>query len=207
MRYLSIDLEATGLGRDDRIIEFAAVPFCSEDRAVEEGLAFHALVRCPSYESLEPSLSPWVRRHNEGLIRRAHREGVSTGRLGDSLGAHLDSGPVRAYFDRDPARDGERAPEDGGEGRKIVLFGKSLNSIDLPFLSRDLGWDWVRERFHHQAVDLSAVARFMVDRKALPPGCVSGEGLMGHFGMGGVRHTALEDAVNAAALYCRLLGA
>ena len=77
MKYLSIDLEATGLGEDDRIIEFAAVPFCTEEKKIAEALAFSTTVQCPSFEDLCPRLSPWVIEHNRELIEKAHREGVS----------------------------------------------------------------------------------------------------------------------------------
>ena len=38
MKYLSIDLEATGLAQDDLIIEFGMIPFCTET-GVREDLA------------------------------------------------------------------------------------------------------------------------------------------------------------------------
>ena len=34
-KYLSIDLEATGLDENDLIIEFAAIPVCSESKIVD----------------------------------------------------------------------------------------------------------------------------------------------------------------------------
>ncbi|MEK6626375.1 MAG: hypothetical protein AABY86_15505, partial [Bdellovibrionota bacterium] len=89
--------------------------------------------------------------------------------------------------------------------QKIVLFGKSMNALDLPLLNRDLGWEFMRKYFHHQVLDLSSVVRAFVDKRLLPPETVSGSALMKHLKMGEVAHTALEDAVNAAKIYLQLL--
>ena len=43
MRYLSIDLEATGLNEHDYIIEFGMVPFCTENLKIEENFDFKAV--------------------------------------------------------------------------------------------------------------------------------------------------------------------
>ena len=41
MKYLSFDLEATGLEEDALIIEFAMVPFCTSTKKIEESLSKH----------------------------------------------------------------------------------------------------------------------------------------------------------------------
>lgn len=194
MKYLSLDIEATGLGENDRIIEFAAVPFCTETKKVEQSLALATTVQCPSFEDLRPTLSPWVIEHNKELIEKAHREGVSLEKFKTLFRDYLESSDVLNYFAL-------------GEKEKIVLFGKSLNAIDLPFLNRDLGWDYMREKFHYQVLDLSSVARFCVDMGLLPGECINGEALMANFNMGRVSHTALGDAVNGALLYLHILEA
>ena len=58
MRYLSFDLEATGLDQNDYIIEFGMIPFDTETKTLEENLARTFTVHCPSFETLKPQLAP-----------------------------------------------------------------------------------------------------------------------------------------------------
>ncbi len=189
MKYLSIDLEATGLGENCQIIEFAMIPFDTQFRRLEEPLARSVYIHCPSFEDLKPTLDPWVREHNEKIIRKAHSEGLMLSEFKEWLKKYLESPEVRNYF----------------QTQKIVLFGKSMNAIDLPFMNRDLGWEFMRKYFHHRILDLSSVGYSMVDLGNLPQGMDSGTNLMNHLGMGDVAHTALEDAKNTAIMYLKLL--
>ncbi len=188
MRYFSFDIEATGLSEHDLVIEFASVPFDTEENKIEERLSFHRYVKCPSYDSLLPQLDPWVAEHNKDLIKKSNSNGIELSVFAKEFEEHLTSADIRSYFHID-------------DKTKIVLFGKSLNAIDLPFLNRDLGWDFMRRHFNHQVLDLSSVVRALVDMKKLPATCVSGGGLMQHLSLGEVAHTALEDAVNTAKMY------
>lgn len=188
MRYLSIDLEATGLKEEDKIIEFAAVPFDSATGKIEEDLSYHTLVKCPSFEELLPQLDQWVIDHNKTLITDAHQKGLPLNQFKAELEDYLTSDKLKNYF---------------GD-QKIVLFGKSLNAIDLPFLNRDLGWNYMREYFHHQQLDLSSVVYAYIDNNKIPEDCRSGSFLMKFLGMGDVAHTALEDAINTAKIYLEL---
>lgn len=189
MRYLSFDIEATGLEEDALIIEFAMVPFCTESKKIENSLAKHFYVKCPSFESLEANLNPWVREHNETLIRKAHSEGVGLDVFKKEMENYLDSDKIKTYFDNE----------------KIVLFGKSMSSIDLPFMNRDLGWEWMDKHFHHRNLDLSCFCMGLIDMGKLEKGMDSGSKLMEKFGLGEVLHTALEDAQNTAIMYLKLL--
>ncbi len=189
MKYLSIDLEATGLGENCQIIEFAMIPFDTQFRRLEEPLARSVYIHCPSFEDLKPTLDPWVREHNEKIIRKAHSEGLMLSEFKEWLKKYLESPEVKNYF----------------QTQKIVLFGKSMNAIDLPFMNRDLGWEFMRRYFHHRILDLSSVGYGMVDLGQLPQGMDSGTNLMNHLGMGDVAHTALEDAKNTAIMYLKLL--
>lgn len=189
MKYLSIDLEATGLGENCQIIEFAMIPFDTQFKRLEEPLARTTYIHCPSFEDLKPSLDPWVRDHNEKIIRKAHSEGLMLSEFKVWLQTYLESKEVRDYF----------------QTQKIVLFGKSMNAIDLPFMNRDLGWEFMRKYFHHRILDLSSIGYGMVDLGNLPQGMDSGTNLMNHLGMGEVAHTALEDAKNTAIMYLKLL--
>ena len=189
MKYLSIDIEATGLAENCQIIEFAMVPFDSQLKRLEDSLARSVYIHCPSFEDLKDSLDPWVREHNEKIIRKANSEGLMMSEFKVWLEKYLQSPEVRQYFG----------------AQKIVLFGKSMSAIDLPFLTRDLGWDFMRKYFHHRNLDLSGMGYGLIDMGFLAQGMDSGTNLMNHLGMGAVAHTALEDAKNTAIMYLKLL--
>lgn len=189
MRYLSFDIEATGLAEHCLMIEFAMIPFDAATGTFEEGLARSVYIQCPDFETLKPTLDPWVIEHNEGMIRRAHAEGMPLADFKAMLTEYLESAEVKAYFGN----------------QKITLFGKSMSAIDLPFLNRDLGWDYIRKYFHHRQVDLSGLAHGLMDMGLLPAGMESGSAMMRYLGMGAVAHTALEDARNTALMYLKII--
>jgi oligoribonuclease (3'-5' exoribonuclease) len=189
MKYLSIDIEATGLAENCQIIEFAMIPFDTQLKRLEESLARTVYIHCPSFEDLRDSLDPWVREHNEKIIRKAHSEGLMMSEFKEMLKKYLESPEVRSYFGN----------------QKIVLFGKSMSAIDLPFLTRDLGWDFMRKYFHHRNLDLSGFGYSLIDLGMLPMGMDSGSNMMNYLNMGDVAHTALEDAKNTAIMYLKLL--
>ena len=192
MRYLSIDIEATGLNENDFMIEFGMIPFCTETKRVEESLARNFFRKCPAFEELKPRLAPWVIEHNEKLIQKAHQFGMQIDSFKVELETYLISKEVKAYFKNE-------------NKEKVILFGKSMSAIDLPFLTRDLGWEFMRKYFHHRNLDLSSTANTLIDLKYIPPECSSGSHLMKHLGMGEVKHTALEDAKNTALMYIKIL--
>lgn len=192
MRYLSFDIEATGLAQDDLIIEFAMVPFDTNEDEIPLSMAKHFYIQCPSFESLKPRLDPWVIEHNKGLIEKAHRDGITMAEFKEELRSYALAPEISEYF------------KDSPRG-KIILFGKSMNAIDLPFMNRDLGWDFMREYFHHQVNDLSSVAFGMIDMGLIPKECASGSGMMKYLKMGDVAHTALEDAINTVRMYLDLI--
>lgn len=188
MKYLSFDLEATGLRESDLIIEFAAIAFDAETSTIEEDLSFHCFVKCPSFEELKGSLDPWVIENNETLISKAHSEGLEISDFKEKLRNYVESPEMKKYFNN----------------QKITLFGKSMAAIDLPFLNRDLGWDFMRKYFEHRQLDLSSVAYNMIDLKYMPQKCTSGSELMRELGFGEVAHTALADAINTAKMYLEI---
>lgn len=189
MRYLSIDLEATGLNEDCLIIEVGLVPFDTATRTIETKLASHFYVHCPSFEELKPKLDPWVIEHNKILIEKAHLLGKSNTEFKHHMTDYLESNEIKNYF----------------QVARVTLFGKSMNAIDLPFLTRDLGWEWVRKYFHHRVFDFSSYCYGLIDMGILPHGHDSGSVLMNYLNMGEVSHTALEDAHNTALMYLKLL--
>ena len=189
MKYLSFDIEATGLDKDDYIIEFGMVPFDAESKTIQIDLKKHFYIQCPSYETLEPNLNEWVKKNNKELIIKAHENGISLNQFKEELEKYLTSKEVTSYF----------------ENNKIMLFGKSISAIDLPFLNRDLGWDWMNKYFHHRNLDLSCFTLGLIDMGKLDKGMDSGANLMNFLKMGEVEHTALEDAINTAKMYIELL--
>lgn len=189
MKYLSIDIEATGLRENDLIIEFACVPFCSVEKKILSELTFHSYLKCPSFEELKPFLDQWVIENNQTLITKASTQGKSIADFKNAFTQYLESTEVKNFFNNE----------------KIVLFGKSMNAIDLPFMNRDFGWEWMRKNFSHRVVDFSSVCYGMIDLGILPKGSESGSKLMSFLKMGGVAHTALEDAVNTAKMYLAVI--
>ncbi|MDH5582060.1 MAG: exonuclease domain-containing protein [Bdellovibrionales bacterium] len=192
MKYLSVDIEATGLKENDYLIEFGMIPFDTDTMSLNDDLARNYYVVCPSFEELKPSLDPWVIENNENIINQAHKNGISIADFQKKISEYVNDSEVLDYFF-------------DGQKERISLFGKSVNSIDIPFLNRDLGWDFMKEHFHHRILDLSATARSLIDLNMLPKQCDSGSGLMKYLGYGDVAHTALTDARNTALMYLSIL--
>jgi DNA polymerase-3 subunit epsilon len=191
MKYLSIDLEATGLEENAYVIEFAAVPVDTSNLTILSSSAFHCYIKCPSFNELKPELNEWVIKHNENLINKANKDGISQEEFKLSFFDYLNSKELQDYRDK--------------QYKNFSILGKSLTSIDIPFLNRYLGWDFMKKEFHHQTLDVSSVARLAIDLQKLPEHCVSGSKLSTFMEMGDVAHTALEDAIATAELYFKLM--
>jgi len=189
MKYLSIDIESTGLKENCHIIEFAMIPFDADKRKVEEHLAKSYYIQCPSFEDLKPNLDPWVQENMKKVIDAAHENGMPLSQFKTELTKYLESAEVKSFFSNE----------------KITLFGKSMNAIDLPFLNRDLGWDYMRSYFKHRVLDLTSYVYGLIDMKLLPVQTESGSELMKFLNMGKVAHTALDDARNTAIMYFKLI--
>ena len=165
------------------------VPFDTETGIIEHSLTKHYFIKCPSYEELEPNLNEWVKKHNKELIETAHSTGIPISDFKVEFENYLKSEAVQSYF----------------ENERIMLFGKSISAIDLPFLNRDLGWEWMNNQFHHRNQDLSCYTMGLIDMGLMQKGMDSGAELMKLLKMGDVCHTALEDAINTAKMYLILL--
>ncbi len=194
MKYLSIDIEATGLDEDCLIIEFAAVPVNASNYTISDELKLETYIQCPSLTELKSKLSPWVIENNSELISKANKNGIPLDQFKQLLMEYLESDKIKEYFNISSY-----------QNEKIVLLGKSLNAIDLPFLNRDLGWEFMRKYFSHRQLDISSIVYYGIDKKILSPECESGSKLMEYFGMGDVAHTALEDSINTAKIYFKIL--
>ena len=191
-KLLSMDTETLGIHKATKLIEFSCVPACPITREIREDLAFHALIKCDSYEALEPTLSDWVKEHNKELIQKAHLEGIEPEQFVLDLLNYFKSDKILNYL--------------GGEENKFNIVGKSMNSLDLPLLERYLGWDFMRKYFTRSTVDVSDISRYEVMKGNLPNGVTSSKRLMQHFEMGeDVEHTALADCIDMVNIYFRLL--
>ncbi|MBT6326376.1 MAG: hypothetical protein HOJ35_10435, partial [Bdellovibrionales bacterium] len=108
MKYLSFDLEATGLDEQDLIIEFAMVPFCTKTKSISKELSMHYYLKCPTFETLKPKLNEWVIENNEKLIRKSAKEGISLIEFKEKLTNYLESDELKNYFNLE-------------ENKKIIL--------------------------------------------------------------------------------------
>lgn len=189
-KYLSLDTEATGLEEHCLLIQVAVVPVDGSKKVVAETLGKEVLIQCPSFEDLKPNLSEWVIRHNEGLIRKAHTEGISTLAFKKWMEDYLTSEPIKTFF-------GEERP---------LLLGKSLSALDIPLLTKNLGKSFMDKYFHHHTLDVTCVGRFLVDAGVLPPGHGSTTQLLKFFNIRSMsNHTALSDALDMAQIYLKLV--
>lgn len=189
-KYLSIDLESTGLDQDCLIVEFAAIPFCTDPQEIRKDLAISFYIKCPPFDEIKQSLNEWVQENMKDVLVKAYQEGIDPQDFRPKMQAYLESTEIKNYF---------------GADERIIIFGKSINAIDLPFLNRDLGWEFMRKYFSHRTNDLTSNVYAWIDMKLLPPECESGSELMKFVGLGDVAHTAFEDAYNTAKMYLDLL--
>jgi DNA polymerase-3 subunit epsilon len=188
--YLSIDTEATGLREPNHLLQVGVVPVDGASRRVFRELGREILLKCPSYEELLPTLDDWNRKHNKGLIERAHREGEPPETLVAWFEKYLAEPEVAKLFN----------------GTRAILLGKSMSALDIPILRRYLGWERYEKWFHHHTLDVTCVARCLVDAGKMPSGTESSSKLIKFFGIrGDVNHTALSDALDMADAYAKML--
>ncbi len=189
-RYLSIDTEATGLEEKCVMIQLAFVPVDVTQSKVCTELGKEWLIRCPSFDQLKPSLNEWVVKHQEGLIRKAHAEGMSMAQCQEEVGAYLNSKPIQEFF-------GKERP---------ILLGKSMGALDLPILNRSFGWDFMQKSFHHHTVDVTCLGKSFEDAGLLPLKTTGTTRLMQYFKLKeNADHTALSDATDMGLIYCKML--
>lgn len=112
-KYLSIDIESTGLEDWAYIVEFGAVPVCTKTRTIRTDLSFHSFLSCPSFEELSPKINEWVKKNNESLIRTAHEKGISKEDFIKIFDEYMKSDAIVSFF----------------EGEKPLTWPKSLSNI------------------------------------------------------------------------------
>jgi len=185
-----MDLEATGIEDGVYLIQLAFVPVDIKKKEIEIGLSREVLVKCPSFEELKPKLNSCVHEHNESLIRQAHKEGLSKENLKDWVVEYLETKEVKGFFN----------------GCKPVFLGKSMSALDIPLLTEYFSRNFMMTRFHHHTIDLTCVARSMVDAGFLPRECAGTTGLLNFFKVRAeTKHTALADAIDMADVYLKLI--
>lgn len=188
-RYLSIDTETTGLHLDCHLIEVAFLPVDSEAKEVDKSLGRETFVQCPSFEELMPTLNPWVVKHNETLIRNAHSKGITPEAFKTWVRDFFEDPKIKEFF----------------KGERPALLGKSMSALDIPILTRYLGKDQYDKYFHHHTVDITSVAKALVDSGVLPKGAEGTTKLVQFFQMkSSARHTAMSDAVDMAEIYLKI---
>lgn len=189
-KYLSLDTEATGLHEGTLLIQIALVPVDGENNRILTELGRETLIQCPSFEELKPTLSEWVIQHNEGLIRDAHAKGIPKEKFKDWMDDYFNQPGMKAFL----------------KDERPVILGKSLSALDIPLLTRYLGRNYMDKRFHHHTLDITCVARFLVDTGLLPEGHQSTTKLLQYFKLKNESaHTALSDALDMAHVYLALL--
>lgn len=189
-KYLSLDTEATGLEEHCVLIQVAVVPVDGDKKLIRHDLGREVFLHCPTFEELKPTLNEWVVKHNEGLIRRANKEGLSHEAFKKWLEDYFNSEPVREFFGKD----------------RPLLLGKSLSALDIPLLTKTLGKAFMDKYLHHHTLDVTCVGRFLVDAGLLPKGHGSTSHLLKYFKIRSEsNHTALSDAVDMAEIYLKLL--
>ncbi|MFM8269593.1 MAG: exonuclease domain-containing protein [Pseudomonadota bacterium] len=189
-RYLSLDTEATGLEVDCYLIQVALVPIDGTSKTILTEWGKEVLIQCPSFEELKPKLNPWVLEHNEDLIRKAHRDGISPSDFKKWMENYLLAPEIKTYF----------------KNERPTLLGKSMSALDIPVLTRYLGKEFMEKYFHHHTLDLTCVARFLTDTGKLPTGCYSTSKLLQHFKIRHkAEHTALSDASDMGQVYFKLI--
>lgn len=189
-KYLSLDTEATGLHEGTHLIQIAVIPVDGENNKILHELGRETYIRCPSFEELKPTLSQWVIDHNEGLIRDAHAKGIAPDQFGKWMTDYFNIPEVKKFFN----------------GDRPILLGKSLSALDIPLLTRYLGRPYMEKNFHHHTLDITCVARFLVDAGMLPEGFQSTTKLLQYFKLKNESaHTALSDAIDMAQVYLAML--
>lgn len=187
-KYLSMDIESTGLEETSHLLQIAFVPLDSE--RVHNELAKLFVVKCPSFESLKPEMSTWVIEHNKEIIEDAHANGIDPNELPGKLESYLESDPIRDFFG----------------GHRPIMLGKSMNALDMPLMARYLSFPFIRKHFHHHTLDLTGVGHCLTDSGILPPGHASGSNLVSYYQVSEeISHTAMDDACDMAEIYVRIL--
>lgn len=191
MKYVSVDLETTGLNPEAcQIVEFAAVLDDLENlKPIEQLPTFQAYITSEIYAG-----EPYALSMHPTIFRRIAKREPGFQYLGrDTL--------MKEFRKFLIANDWLPEPEASGRidlvaGKlKVTAAGKNFGVFDLPFLKRHI-WDWDNIQFEHRVIDPAMFFLSPEDKKVPDSAtCMKRAGLDGV-----VAHTALEDALMVARL-------
>lgn len=190
MKYVSIDLETTGLNpRTCQILEFGAVLDDLENlKPVDQLPKFHAYIMPAIYENQEPLYTgePFALQMNVAILKKiADRKNNTSDRFISSW---------------DLAREFTKFLNENGFSNKILVAGKNYATFDKTFLDRLQGWNKIK--FHHRVLD--PMMLFMRKGDQEPPRlstCLQRAGLDDQ-----VKHDAVSDALQVVQLIRKGLG-
>lgn len=175
MKYLSLDIETTGIDRSaDQILQLAAVV-----ENTEECLPLDELPSFSCYIQHDRiSGSPFALSMNADILKML---ATGKGRY-PIVEAHRVSNAFLVFLQ-----------EHFGVEGKITAAGKNVAGFDIPFLQR--AYPTVASRFSHRSIDPGS---FCLDWEEGPENLAA---LKKRFGVpGGVTHDALEDARDVVAV-------
>lgn len=185
MKYLSLDLETTGLNGGLQILEIAAVAEDSEvkNMHVDALPYFHCYVLHEQYFGEAMALAM-----NASILRKIAAHEFKYGKT-----SALDSGKGQESFIHIQALKfhfGEWLCNVYGQNEVITLTGKNVGAFDLPFLRNIPGWE--TGRFHHRVLDPGTLyVDWKIDKKM--PSMAQCAERAGLTDVGGL-HEALFDA-------------
>ncbi len=177
MKYISIDIETTGLDPDKhQVIEFAAILEDTNSSLPVDKLPFY-------YKTVRNATDTYT---IDPAVVKMH---LSLFNILDQLRYNLESDTEWVWEFGLATSFREWLDQQGFEGKKIVIAGKNFGWFDARFLRRQKNWEIIQ---HHQRF-LDPVLGFIDDEKDdVPPDmatCKERAGLSPE-----VAHTAYEDA-------------
>jgi oligoribonuclease len=195
MRYVSIDIQTTGLNHKIcDILQFAAVIDDIENPIPTDDLPKLVVYFLKdSYTGTPYALSM----HSEIFkkIDKAQREEIEENELGEKF---MDIQELPDVFHNFLSKNGFKT--DSKNRIHITVAGKNVSSFDVPFLNNKIK-DWNGVVMRHRAID-PAILYYKLGDDSLPDTklCMARAGLSGE-----VAHTALEDAIVVVKLIRRKL--
>jgi oligoribonuclease (3'-5' exoribonuclease) len=181
MKYVSIDIETTGLNPEDcQVLEIAAIIDDTLDpKSFEEMPKFQSLIKHDLYCG-----EPYALSMNSKILEELAKKGIYYGKseAGISVGNVLLTTLISIRFSN-------WLRENGMDISKVVAAGKNFAGFDKQFLIRLPKWNSF-VGFHHRSID-PAMFYMRDDDQQVP----STEECMRRAGISGiVPHRALEDA-------------
>ena len=165
------------------LLEIGFVPFNIRTGVIYKELSKRILIKCPDVETMkkEGKISEWnlKRQSHLDLISEASNHGVST---------EVAKKMIILYIEEIKHLTGE----------KVVLFGKSISTVDMPVLYTTFGHKFINKAFHYQHQCLTTKMAGYKRRGFVNSLSLAREAKR-HLGVV-IPHTSVEDASIAAEL-------